>query len=48
MASADSSTAGSFFGQAGVVDTIAVEMMRASAEAAPMLSRVLASRYFAR
>jgi hypothetical protein len=47
-ASAATSTVGTFFGQAGVVDTAAVEMMRASGATAPMLSRAEASRYFAR
>jgi len=46
--SAAINTVGSFFGHDGVLETIAVEMMRASGEPAPMLSRVVASRYFAR
>ena len=48
MASAASSTVGSFFGHAGVFETIALEMTRASAGAAPILSRAVASRYLAR
>ena len=48
MASAATSTVGSFFGQDGVLETAAVEMMRASGETAPMLSRAVASRYLAR
>jgi len=36
---------GSFFGNDGVLETSAVEMMRASGDAAPMLSRAVASRY---
>ena len=42
------STIGSFFGYAGLLDTLAREMIRPSAGAASMFSRVLASRYFAR
>ena len=42
------STIGSFFGQAGVLETLAREMIRPSAGAASIFSRVLASRYFAR
>ena len=48
MASAATSTVGSFFGHDGVLETTAVEMMRASGEAAPMLSRAVASRYLAK
>ncbi len=48
MASADTRMIGSLLGQAGVFDTTAVEMMRASGAAAPRLSRAVASRYFAR
>ena len=46
--SAATSTVGSFFGQDGVFETIAVEMMRASGDDAPILSRAVASRYLAR
>ncbi len=42
------STIGSFFGKNGMFDTTAREMMRASAGAAAMLSRAVASRYLAR
>ena len=48
IASAATSTIGTFFGRDGVFDTAAVEMMRASGDAAPMLSRAVASRYLAR
>src|SRR3954447_4787050 len=46
--SAATSTVGSFLGNAGVFDTMAEEMMRASGDTAPMMSRAAASRYFAR
>ena len=46
--SAAISTIGTFFGEDGRLDTTAREMMRASAGAAAMLSRAVASRYFAR
>ena len=39
---------GSFFGHDGVLETAALEMMRASGPAEPMLSRALASRNLAR
>ena len=48
VASVAISTIGSFFGQPGVLVTVAREMIRPSAGAASMFSRVLASRYFAR
>jgi hypothetical protein len=48
VASVAISTIGSFFGNAGVLDTIAREMMRASAGTTARLSRALASRYLAR
>ena len=48
MASAATRMVGIFFGHDGVFDTTAAEMMRASGEAAPMLSRAVASRYLAR
>ena len=46
--SAAISTIGIFFGKYGTFDTTAREMMRASAGAAAMLSRAVASRYLAR
>ena len=48
VASAATRMIGSFFGQAGVFETTALEMMRASGAADPMLSRADASRYFAK
>ena len=48
VASVAISTIGSFFGYAGVLDTLAREMMRPSAGAASIFSRVVASRYLAR
>src|SRR5262245_52053174 len=42
------STIGTFFGECGRLETTAREMMRASAGAAAMLSRAVASRYLAR
>ena len=46
--SAAISMIGIFFGKYGMFDTTAREMMRASAGAAAMLSRAVASRYLAR
>ena len=46
VASVAISTIGIFFGKNGVFDTTAREMMRASAGAAPRLSRAVASRIF--
>ena len=46
--SAATSTVGNFFGNDGVFDTMADEMIRASGETAPILSRAAASRYFPR
>ena len=48
IASAATRMIGTFFGQDGVFDTVAAEMMRASGATAPMLSRADASRYLAR
>src|SRR2546423_9247279 len=48
VASVATSTIGSFFGYAGVLETDAREMIRPSVGPASMFSRVLASRYFAR
>ena len=42
------STVGIFFGHDGVLETIPREMIRASGDEAPMLSRAVASRYLAR
>ncbi len=42
------STVGIFFGHDGVLETIPREMIRASGDEAPTLSRAVASRYLAR
>ena len=46
--SAATSTVGTVLGHDGVLETVAVEITRASGEAASMLSRAVASRYLAR
>jgi hypothetical protein len=48
VASVAISTIGNFLGYAGAFETLAREIMRPSAGAASIFSRVLASRYFAR